>query len=378
MNKSQAIERFKLLMPYFLLAVAIITFYRLSDSINVFLDFFRTAWNVILPFFYGFMLAYIINIPSSGIRRLLARSKNKFVQKWQRLLSVLLVFASIIAIIAIALSLIIPTIRESVAFFIENVPSYWESILYLIDYFNSLDLFGLEISAEGVFNLFVGFFEEFSLEALANPLNAIAGVGSAVFTGFIAFISSIYILVEKDKFKAFLVRLLKVFTRAQTADLVIDTFRRLNEYFKQYIRTQTIDGIILGTMATILLTLLGSPYALLLGIMLGIVNYIPYFGSIFGTGVAVAVVLLTQGFAMGGISAVSLIIVQQIDANIIQPRLMSDSFALSPLLIIISISIGGAIAGIFGMLIAIPIVAVLKDIFDSVLDHYERRQHKKK
>ncbi|MCL2839366.1 MAG: AI-2E family transporter [Defluviitaleaceae bacterium] len=128
-------------------------------------------------------------------------------------------------------------------------------------------------------------------------------------------------------------------------------------------------------MATIVLLILGSPHAIVLGIMLGIVNYVPYFGSLFGTIVVVIVVALTQGFTMGAISAGLLIVVQQIDANIVQPKLMSGSFSLSPLLVIISITIGGAIGGILGMLVAIPIVAVLKDIWDEILAHFERKAY---
>jgi predicted PurR-regulated permease PerM len=137
---------------------------------------------------------------------------------------------------------------------------------------------------------------------------------------------------------------------------------------------QTIDGLILGTIVTIELYILRSPYALVLGIMLGIVNYIPYFGSIIGSAVAVVVIAFTQGIPMAAIAAAVLLITQQIDGNIIQPKLMGSSFALSPLLIIISVTVGGALAGVFGMIIAIPIVAVLKDIFESIVIYNEKRK----
>jgi len=193
----------------------------------------------------------------------------------------------------------------------------------------------------------------------------------------LAFISSIYILVEKEKGKALAHRMIKLVASETVYSTTIEGFHRLNQNFRQYIRTQTIDGLILGTMATILLLILGSPFALVLGIMLGIVNYIPYFGSIFGTVVAVIIVAITGGFTDAAIAAVSLLVIQQIDANIIQPRLMSGSFSLSPLLVIISISFGGAVAGIIGMIVAIPIVAVLKDLFDYIVSHYEEKKKRK-
>ncbi|MCL2421482.1 MAG: AI-2E family transporter [Defluviitaleaceae bacterium] len=378
MSTSSILDKFKSLLPYFLLALAIIIAYRVIGEISFFIDFIRQAWSVISPFFYGFLLAYIVNVPCSSIQRLLAKSKNQFIFKRQKMLSILIVLLVLIIIIAAVLNLIIPAIADSITFFIINIPIYWESVVHFIDYFNGLELFGHHISAEEIFNHLGNIFSDFSLENLLNPLNALMGVGATMFSGLIAFISSIYIMVEKERFKTLMRRLLKIFASNNVNIAVLETFGRLNKYCRQYIHTQTIDGIILGTMATICLFVIGSPYALVLGIMLGIVNYVPYFGSIFGSLIAIVVVTFTQGLTMGAISAASLLLIQQIDANIIQPRLMGESFALSPLLVIISITIGGAIAGILGMLVAIPIIAVLKDIFDSIIDYYEIKKFGKR
>ncbi|MCL2398146.1 MAG: AI-2E family transporter [Defluviitaleaceae bacterium] len=374
MSKSPILEKFVSLLPYFLLALAIIAAYRITGELGFFVDFIRQAWDVVSPFFYGFLLAYIINIPCASIQKMLSKSRIIFIRKRKKLLSFLIVFSILVVIIILILNLVIPAIVDSISFFVENIPVYWASVVLFIDYFNELEFFGMHISAEGIFTQLGNLFGEFSIDNILQPLNALMGVGAAVFSSLIAFISSIYIFVEKDRFKALISRLLKVFASRMVYVATIEIFSRLNKYFRQYIRTQTIDGIILGTMATLLLFAIGSPYALVLGIMLGVVNYIPYFGSIFGTIVAVVVVTFTQGLTMGAISAVSLLFIQQVDANIVQPRLMSDSFALSPLLVIISITIGGAIAGILGMLVAIPIIAVLKDIFDSIVNYYENKK----
>jgi len=373
-EKSQISEKFKILLPYFFLAAAIILFYRISGEMSFFIDFLEASWRVISPFFYGFILAYIANIPIGSMQRLFSRSGSKFVQSKQRLLSVLSVFVVLILIVILALNLVIPAIADSITFFVENIPAYWDSLLAAVEAFNSLNLFGWYINTEFVMAIVWDIFAGFSFENLLQPLAAIMSAGAVLFNGVIAFISSIYILVEKDKFKTYLRKLLRVFTSKEVSSTVLEIFGRLNENFRQYIRTQTIDGIILGTMATIVLWVASSPYALILGIMLGVVNYIPYFGSIFGTLVAVVVVIFTQGLTVGAITALALFLIQQIDANIVQPRLMSGSFSLSPLLVIISISVGGAIAGIMGMLVAIPFVAVLKDIFDSIVEYYEKKK----
>ena len=374
MNKPFKSQKFKTLLPYFLLAVAIIATYRISGEMDFFFGILRRGWAIISPFFAGFILAYIVNIPIGSIQKLLAKTKNKFILKRQKMLSVISVAVLTAGIIALALNFIVPAIADSITFFRDNWEYYWASILLVVDNFNAMELFGLRIDAELISTIFDELDMEFLLQPLAGLGTALANLGMAVFNGLIAFISSIYILVEKDKFKVYLHRLLRVFTSEGVRNAIIQNFSRLNNNVRQYVRTQTIDGLILGTMATIALALMGSPFALILGIMLGILNYIPYFGSIFGTVVAVLVVTLTQGLTMGAISAAVLLVIQQIDANIVQPRLMSGSFSLSPLLVIISITFGGAIAGIFGMIIAIPIVAVLKDIFDGIVNYYERKK----
>ena len=376
MSKSPIFQKFKALLPYFLLALAIIIVFRVSGSLGIFATLIGRAWRVISPFFYGFMLAYLINIPRAGIQHLLEKINSNFILKRAKMLSIIFVFVFLILLMFLILSLIIPAVIDSLAFFVAHIPQYMESVQQVIESFNNLNLFELPFTADeiAIFDQIENMLGNFGFDDIWAPIDAIMGAAAAIFGAVIAFISSIYILVEKDKFRAYLIKLLNIFATDEIRDIVIEVFRGLNKNFRQYIRTQTIDGMILGTLATIFLFILGSPFALVLGIMLGFVNYIPYFGSIFGTIIAVLVVTFTQGLTMGVVAALTLLIIQQIDANFIQPRLMSGSFSLSPLLIIISITIGGAIMGILGMIVAIPIVAVLKDFASRIVEYYERKK----
>jgi len=370
-NTSPSGKKFRDLMPYFLVGLALIAAYRVSGNMASALQW---IWAVLAPFVYGFMLAYIVNMPISSMQKLLAKSKNNFLRKRQRLLSVLFVALIILAIIGVALSFIIPAIANSVGLFLDNLEDYWAAVANLLESINEMQFFGLYIDEDFISNMLTGLFANFSFDDLAQPINAIIGAGTAIFTGVIACIASIYMLYEKNRFRRYLAKLMRVFLSRDAAETIATIAAGLDHNFRTYVRTQTIDGLILGTMATIILMIIGSPFAIFLGVMLGIVNYIPYFGSIFGTLFAVLVVIFTQDFTAGVIAAICLFIAQQIDANIIQPRLMSSSFKLSPLLVIIGITVGGAIAGIWGMIVAIPILAMVKDIFDSVVGYYETKK----
>ena len=365
--------KLKSLLPYFLFAVAIIGAYKVITEISFFINGITQLWGIITPFFYGFLLAYILNLPFSGLNRLFG--KIKFIRRIKKPLSIIITYLLFILALLLIIYLLIPYIFQTVSFFITNFPSYYERTLQLIDYVNNLKLLGIYISTDGILAMLHEAIQNLNIENLSSSINTVfGGLTSAIFTSVLAFISSIYVLIEKEKIKEFFNRLLNVFLPARISNATIEYAKKLNNNFRQYIFTQTIDGLILGSIVTIQLLIMGSPFAFILGLMLGIINYIPYFGSIFGSIIAIIVVTFTQGLTMGAIAAVVILITQQIDGNVIQPKLMGGSFSLSPFLVIVSISIGGAAAGVLGMIAAIPIVAVLKDMLESIMAHCERKK----
>ena len=361
-------------MPYFLLALLIIAAYRVSGEIESIIGFIGWVWGIMAPFFYGFLVAYIISMPCGSVQRLLVRSDIGFIVKRKKGLSLTIVLLLLALLIFFALNWVIPAIANSTRLLISTIPAHWDEVVYMIDNFNNLELFDWQINADNILDALWGLIGNIGIDIIAAPISAIVGAANTIFRGAIAFIASIYIMIEKEKFKALVGKLLRIFTSDKFSSSARKISRRLNRNLRQYIHTQTLGGVILSVMSMVALLIMGSPYVLLVGIMLWLANYIPYFGSIVAVVVAIILVALTQGLTMGLIAAGVLILIQQVEVNIIQPKLMSDAFSMSPLLVIISISVGGAIAGILGMIIIIPVVAVLKDIFDHVVAFYEYKK----
>ena len=376
MSDTTRLKKFKSLLPYFLLAVAVIIVHRVISDIAFFINGIKQLWSIITPFFYGFLLAFIINIPFGGLQNLIGKIKFKFINKRKKPLSLIISYILFLLILFLVMYFGIPYIIKIISFFIENLNSYYERAQQFFHYVNNLELFDIYISADTILAIIQNQFRNLSIEDLRSPINIVFGVPTAIFTMFLTFISSIYILIEKEKFKKFLCRMLMVFTAQKISSAVIEYTGRLNKNLKRYIFVQTIDGLILGSIVTLQLFLFRSPYFLILGIILGILNYIPYFGSIIGTIIAVIVVTFTQGLAIGALAAVVLFITQQIDGNIIQPKLMGGSFSISPFLVIVSVTTGGALAGVLGMIIAIPVIAILKDILENIIVHCEKNKDK--
>jgi len=370
MNRILNSKQFKTLLPIFLLGVALIAAYKLINHIDVVFGFFSLIWNIVRPFMIGFVVAYILSLPFGAIMNLLGKIRFRFMEKAKKPLAVTLTYLLLALLIFLILNLIIPAIYENVSFFVENFQTYYQGAIQLIEYVNDIEFFDFDISME----LIMGWIRDFSMEHLATSFRAVFGVYSFIFNIFLATVSSIYILFEKDKFRVYFDKFMQIYLSERVYAAIMKYFGKLNKNFKQYIYTQTLDGVILGTIATIELYILRSPYALMLGIMLGVVNYIPYFGSIIGSIVVVIVVAFTQNITMALITAAVLLITQQIDGNVIQPKLMGSAMRLSPLLVIIAITVGGAFAGIFGMIAAIPIIAVLKDILDDFTAYVEQKK----
>ena len=364
--------KFSAMVPWLLLATAIIIIYRVIAELPFVFSIISWFLTIITPFFYGFILAYILNIPCSGINRLYGKVKNEKIRKRRRGLSIITIYLLFLIFLFFVLRLVIPQVFTSIEFFLANLPSYYEAALGLLAYVDRYVDFDIqayvlaELSLENV----LGFMQRLEFDATLF----LANVGTFLFRIVLALISSIYILVEKDKFRAYLTRAVAAITPSSVHEPVFQRTAQLNRNFKRYLFNQAIIAMILGVMSLVILLILRSPYAFVLALMMGLFNFIPYFGSIVATGVSALVVFLTQGPTMGLIALLALIGAQQIDANVVQPKVHGGSFSLSPLLIIMAITIGAASAGILGMVMAIPIVALLKDLFDTFIAYKEKKK----
>jgi predicted PurR-regulated permease PerM len=378
------------MVPYFILAVAVIVTWHVVGSWRIFAEGLERFWGIITPFMWGVLVAYIINMPTSFFQRILNKTGKPFIIKRSRVFGFLISMILVLTLVGLALNFIIPTVYDNVVLFINEFENNQMRLLDFINRINSWDLpeFIGEIYIDtdeimaSVMSWLTNFVEEFDSENVATIVNVVGNVFGSIFStmfhGILAFVSSIFLVIHRDRFLTFARRLLTAAIAEKPYAYIMKYAGKLNSNFRMYIYTQTIDGLILGTIMTIVLAIAGSPYFLVLGLMLGVINYIPYFGSIIGTAIALVVVAFTQGIGLAFILLPIMFAIQQLDGNFIQPKLMGGSFSLSPLLIIISVTIGGAYAGILGMLMAIPIVAMLKDILDNVITHLEAKKEKKK
>ena len=160
-------------------------------------------------------------------------------------------------------------------------------------------------------------------------------------------------------------------------------YTRLSKYFTtsnkillDFIYCQIIDAIIIGILVSIALTIIGVKYSILLGFFIGLFNIIPYFGAIIAIAVAVLITVFTGGVQQALIMAVTVIILQQIDANIINPKILGDGLKISPILVIFAVTIGGEFFGVIGMFLSVPVIAILKLLIVDFIEIREKRTNR--
>ena len=207
-----------------------------------------------------------------------------------------------------------------------------------------------------------------SIENITDYLKGAMSVASRVLDIFIAFVVSIYILSERTEIITFFKRFFGVTLKKKTYSKLGKYFYDSNQVFFKFISSQLVDAIVVGILTTIAMKIIGVRYAALLGFTIGLFNMIPYFGAIIAVAISGLITLITGGFSQAIVMLIVVTILQQIDANIINPKIVGDSLKISPLIVILSVSIGGAYFGVVGMFLAVPVAAVFKILVNDYID----------
>ena len=164
----------------------------------------------------------------------------------------------------------------------------------------------------------------------------------------------------------------------KTCKKIGEYINRTNQIFFKFISGQLIDAVVVGILVTIAMSIIGVRYSILLGFMIGLFNIIPYFGAIIAVAISVLITIITGGLSQALIMAIVVIILQQIDSNIINPKIIGNSLEISPLLVIFAVTVGGAYFGVLGMFLAVPVAAVLKIAVNDWIEYKNNNKRKYK
>ena len=357
-------------MYWFLLAVAIILVYKAVDNFGNINDIFNKFFNILTPFLAGVFIAYIFYMPCKKIEEALLKSKNKFIKNKARGLSILTVYLIILMVLVILINFILPVVFESIVDLLNNIGTYYQ---ISINRYNSLpedSLLKGEIINDLIQNIQqIDIKQYFALDRIMEYIMSAISAATGIFDVFVAFIVSIYILAERTAIVKFLKNFAKAIFKDNTYKNIDKYYNNSNAIFFKFIASQFLDAIIVGITVTIAMSIMGIKYAPFLGFMIGLFNMIPYIGAIIATVIAAIITLITGGLSQAIWMLIVVIILQQIDANIINPKIVGKSLKISPLLVLFAITIGGAYFGILGMFLAVPVIAVIRIIVEDYINY---------
>lgn len=360
-------------MYWFSFAVALILVYKVLDSFSDIKLWFSNLFSVLSPFIVGIIIAYILYIPSRKFEQIYG--KVKIIKKRARPLSIFTVYILFILLIIIGIRFLVPAITSSFQDLVNNFQSYYISIKESIMALPEDSIFKSE-RFMNVINQFNGFkIEDYiNLNMIGQYAQGVISFASGIFDMFVSLVVSLYILLDRKKIIDFIKKFVGAFFNNQSYKNIGKYFHRTNEIFCKFLSSQFLDAIVVAILTSVAMSIMHIKYAVMLGLFIGLFNLIPYFGAIIAVTISVILTILTGGISQAIEMAIVVIILQQIDANFINPKIVGESLEISPLLVIFSVTVGGAYFGILGMFLAVPISAVIKLL---ITDWVEYKYQKK-
>ena len=355
---------FKILLIIF----SAILFLVVISNISVVLQYAEKILAVLSPIIIGLCFAFILNLPLKLFEnRCFARLNKKGGKKWLRakrpvclLLSVLLLFA----IIALLLVIIIPQFLEALENFAVSLPGYMDALDeklsdVITKFTGKTDEERFRINWENISAMLIKFVHSTDTDnAMEMTMDIISGTVKSIFNIILGFVISIYVLASKEKLAAQFKKLLYSLFKKEKAESFISVLSISNYSFSRFIVGQCTEAVLIGTLCGIGMIIFGMPYVPIVSCLIAITALIPVFGAFIGTAIGAFMILLVSPIKAIWF-VVYIIILQQLETNIIYPKVVGKSVGLPGLWVLLSVTIGGGFFGAFGMLVSVPICSVL-------------------
>ena len=359
-------------ISWLLIALTVVIVYKMLDNFSNVTEWFGTFFRILKPFFAGLLISYILFMPCKKIENALSKSKLKLVKKRARGLSVIATYIIFVLIMVIIINCIFPVLKESVVELVSNIPGYYETLVNKYKELPEDSVLKSDVIKDKMTELsnidmkqFLSINNEKIIEYVKNIINIFSGI----FDVFVSIIVSVYILLQRTAIMKFLRRFARAIFKKNTYEAVNKYFTKANEVFFTFISSQLLDAVIVGILTTVAMLIIKVKYAPLIGFTIGLFNMIPYIGAIVAVGIGILITFITGGLGKAIAMAIVVIILQQIDANIINPKIIGVSLEVSPLLVIFAVTVGGAYFGILGMFLGVPIAVVIKTVLNDWIDN---------
>lgn len=340
--------------PWLLVAVTAVAFYEVLEHLSWFVQLCMVALDTVFPFLVGIALAWLLDIPTRYLE-----------EHWlkNRALSVFAVLVGVVLVIWLLIAMVVPQLQLSAESFMENVPAY---LANLEDLLNQLpvDIMVDDTLVDSLFSDWQTIWEEI-LTLIENYSSNLFAYGRAIGNGLVtvitAVVSAIYILLEKQQMVRQLKKVCHALLPTEGQRWLSKVYHLSDRMLTSFLAGKILDSAVIGLLSAVVLGLLRIPFTPLISVLIGVTNIVPIVGPIIG-GIIGGVILLLASPGSVPLYAILVLVIQQLDGHVIGPKILGNTVGLSTMWTLFAIVIGGELFGFAGMILGVPVFAVLYNL----------------
>lgn len=327
---------------------------------------------ILKPFIYGGVIAFVLNILMKAIEeKLLGRFRGKAAQKIKRPVSMVLSIVLIALILNVVIGMVLPQMASTASEIGKKIPAFMERMMLEFEHLAAnepvfadwvAELESMEINWDSLLDSVIDFLKNGAGNVLNSTFSVAGSIISGVVNGSIAFVFALYILAQKERLAGQGLRILSAYFPAPVRERVLEVCGLLYKNFSNFITGQCLEAVILGTMFVVCMTIFGMPYALMVGVLIAVTALIPIVGAFIGCAVGAFLILINNPLQALWF-VILFLVLQQIEGNLIYPRVVGNSVGLPSIWVLMAVSVGGSLFGVAGMLMFIPLMSTCYALF---------------
>lgn len=376
----------KELKRYLIIAVLVIAVCFIIQNFSLFGTLISIAVSALYPLILGVIIAYIFNIILARFEKYyFPKNKSKFITMSRRPICIVLSFLCALAIIALVLKIVIPELINAVKlitlgiqpmfntvkdYLLKKLAEYPDIQKEAIELFNEFDVKTLDWAS--ITGKAADVIQNGIMGIISSAVGIVGTLTGTITNIVLAVIFAIYLLLRKDKLLKDSNRFLKAYLNEKTNHRINKICHTANETFQSFFVGQFIEAILLGCFCFIGMSILRLPYAAMSGTLVGVTALIPIVGAFLGAGIS-AFIIFTESPMKALIFLIFLVILQQLEGNIVYPKVVGNSIGLPGIWVLAAVTIGGGLWGIVGMLLGVPLAATIYKLTFELLEKREKK-----
>ena len=327
--------------------------------------------SIFSPFLLGIILAFVLNVLNNFIeKKIFGKIKpSKIWNKIKRPLCIILSLILVFLTIFFVMNLLIPQLKNSASLFTDTLPAYKEDIIGIL---NKFDVDESTVNKVGEYldnfgKVITDYIKGNSKDVITVTTEVATSVVNIISKGIITLVFAIYMIAQKETLSRQINKVMKAYLKPKTINKINTVGTLANKTFSNFVTGQCLEALIFGSLVFVGMLIFRFPYASTIGVLLGFTALIPIFGAFIGTAIGFILIMMVSP-VKAILFVVFIIVLQQIEGNLIYPRVVGKSIGLPGMWVLLSVTVGGSIGGILGMLIATPLCSLLYALFTKMVN----------